>query len=254
MEYPRPAVSFEVFPSKKLNSAMLANLETDALTITCTAQSLAPTFSFYQALGCTATPHIPARRIKDEADAEHYAGIVSKRVFLIAGDRAPRGPFSRAIELFPYFKHCTIGVAAYPEGHPDYPFPEWGDEILLEKQENGARYAVTQMCFNADTINHFVERVRSKGVTLPIYCGVAVPISRVRLAAFALKCGVGPSMKILHRSSSSSLVALLGGKRYKPYQLIENVRENVDGFHFYTFNEINSAYKMKKKLAHYGIQ
>jgi methylenetetrahydrofolate reductase (NADPH) len=81
----------------------------------------------------------------------------------------------------------TVGVAAFPDGHPE------GDvdldaRILLDKQEAGAEFAVTQLFFDPQAYVSLVERFRSLGGTMPIVAGimpVTVPSQIERFASLS---------------------------------------------------------------------
>ena len=231
-------VTFEVFPSDKLNLDLIP--ESWTLAITCTSEELQPTLDLYRKLGPRHTPHLSAALTESEAHARELAAVMTEKVFLIGGDLEPRGPFRRSAQLIPFFTHCReVGVASYPEGHPSYPREELGDEILLEKQGLGATYAATQMCFDPDKIIAWVARIRDKGITLPIQCGVAPPISPVKLTQFALRCGVNTSLNFIKKMSIRDAARMASS--YDPRPLMEAVRDHVDGFHVYTFNAIKTT-------------
>lgn len=231
-------VIFEIFPSKKLRLDIIP--EAWELSITCTAQDLQPTIDTYRKLGSRHTPHLSAALVESEDHLHALTEIFTKKVLLIAGDQKPHGLFDRSAQLIPYFRHCDeIGVASYPEGHPSYPYETFGDEILLEKQHLGATYAITQMCFNPQAIVDWTKRIRDKGITLPIQCGVAAPINIARLTQFAMRCGVTGSVNFLKRMAKRDVVSMIS--HYDPRPLMEAVYEHVDGFHVYTFNTIKAT-------------
>ena len=114
-----------------------------------------------------------------------------------------------------------------------------GDEILLDKQARGATYAATQMCFDPDKIVDWVKRIRDKGVTIPIHCGVAPPISAMKLTQFAIRCGVNTSLNFIKKMSVMDAARMASS--YDPRPLMEAVSDHVDGFHIYTFNAIKTT-------------
>lgn len=232
-------VVVEVFPSEKLRLDLIP--KSWQLAITCTSDSLQPTIDLYRKLGPPHIPHLSAALSESEDHVRELAGnLFTDSVFLIGGDLEPRGPFTRSAQLIPYFTHCReIGVASYPEGHPSYPSEELGDQILLEKQALGATYATTQMCFDPDRIIAWVKRIRDKGVTLPIQCGVAPPISPVRLTQFAIRCGVNTSLNFIKKMSFMDAARMASS--YDPRPLVEAVHDYVDGFHIYSFNAIKTT-------------
>jgi methylenetetrahydrofolate reductase (NADPH) len=236
---------FEIFPSKKLHAA---TIPPDWLVaISCRQQGIQSTLDLYRLLGPQSIPHVSAAMVESESHLKEIARTVSDKVFLIAGDPKPRGPYSRAAQLIPFFQHCReIGVAGYPEGHPAYPYEALGDEILLEKQRLGATYIVTQLSFDSQAIIDWVKRIRGKGVELPVYCGVSSPINVVRLAQFARQCGVGQSLRFLGKISRWDATKMIA--RYDPAPLMAEVYDFVDGFHIYTFNAIKTTERWLEEM------
>ena len=74
----------------------------------------------------------------------------------------------------------TIGVAAFPDGHP----ASGGDfnkdvEVLLEKERLGATFATTQFFFQAERWIELVEALQSRGSVMPIIPGI-LPVTNVK--------------------------------------------------------------------------
>ena len=230
--------TFEIFPSSRLK---LENLPDDwSLTITATQDSLKPTLDTYRKLNAEHAPHISAALVGSEEYLQDLADLVRRKVFLIGGDREPLGPYERSAQLIPHFAHChEIGVAGYPEGHPEYPHEEFGDGILQEKQDLGATYVATQMTFRPQAIVDWIERIRDKGITLPVHAGIAAPISVPKLTQFALRSGVNTSLGFIKKMSKRDVAKMI--QRYDPEPLMEEIYEHVDGFHIYTFNAIQTT-------------
>ena len=132
-----------------------------------------------------------------------------------------------------------IGVAGYPEGHPPYPDEAFGDGIPREKQDVGATYVATQMAFNPDAIVDWVAPIRDQGITLPVFAGIAAPISVTKLTQFAMRSGVNSSLNFIKKMSKRDVAKMI--QRYDPQPLMEAIYEHVDGFHIYTFNAIDTT-------------
>ena len=80
-------------------------------------------------------------------------------------------------------------VSAYPEKHPDSPSVEADLDMLAAKVDAGASRAMTQFFFNNDDYWRYLERVRARGITIPIIPGL-IPIHNFKqVASFAKRCG-----------------------------------------------------------------
>jgi methylenetetrahydrofolate reductase (NADPH) len=83
---------------------------------------------------------------------------------------------SELVELVRAEGGFSIGVAAFPEGHPAADSRERDVDVLVAKVRAGAQFAITQLFFDADDYFDLVARVRSRGVDIPILPGI-MPIT-----------------------------------------------------------------------------
>ncbi|WP_458116075.1 methylenetetrahydrofolate reductase [Arthrobacter sp. D2-10] len=197
-------------------------------------------------LGYRAVPHLAARTLTSRRQLMHFttrladAGV--RDIFVIAGDaKDPEGPYGWSVPVMEEIAEVggfDTGFAAYPEGHPSIPEPEL-TQLLLKKQQLGS-WAVTQMCFSGDVLNRYVARLRSDGVTVPVWAGVPGRVRRTRLIALAGRIGVGPSLKFAKRSGSL-LRSVLAPSSYDPAPLVRSIeRSNAfAGLHVYSFNDFS---------------
>jgi methylenetetrahydrofolate reductase (NADPH) len=119
-----------------------------------------------------------------------YAAEGIEHVMLLRGDpsEGPRaswtpttGGLTYAVELVELARSrgdFRIGVAAFPEGHPSADSLDADADVLVAKARAGAEFAVTQMFFKAADYFGLVDRVRSRGVGIPILPGI-MPILNV---------------------------------------------------------------------------
>jgi methylenetetrahydrofolate reductase (NADPH) len=71
-----------------------------------------------------------------------------------------------------------VGVAAFPDGHPESPDLETDALRLAGKADAGAEFAITQFFFEADQYFRLVERAAKHGAHLPVIAGI-MPVTNV---------------------------------------------------------------------------
>jgi methylenetetrahydrofolate reductase (NADPH) len=106
---------------------------------------------------------------------------------------------------------------------------------------------VSQFCFESEPIIATARQIRSEGVTAPLRVGVAGPAGRASLLKYALRCGVGASVRALKERPAAR--GLLTGET--PAQLLtELVRAQAadsslgfQGVHFFTFASLARTVK-----------
>jgi methylenetetrahydrofolate reductase (NADPH) len=142
---------------------------------------------------------------------QRYAAVGVNHVLAVRGDM-PGGPtapwqahpdgLANATELVKLIKQTgdfCVGVAAFPDPHPQTKDPDLDARILLDKQQAGAEFAITQLFFSADTYFSMVDRVRQIGCTLPIIPGI-MPITRItQVERFADLSGAAIPQPIIDR-------------------------------------------------------
>jgi methylenetetrahydrofolate reductase (NADPH) len=212
-----------------------------------------------RALGHRVTLHLAARMVRDR---EHLDAILARTdaagiddLFVVGGDvTRPAGSYGSAGELLEVLaghplKPAAIGVAAYPEGHPLIGDREL--EAALADKTKLATYMVTQICYDADVVLAWLSRVRTRGVTLPLYAGVTGQVDRRRLLEISMRVGVGPSLRFLRKQRSvGRLLRGAGDTTQRFYDTIDARRDDpelgIAGFHFFTFNELTATWRWQQ--------
>jgi methylenetetrahydrofolate reductase (NADH) len=157
-------------------------------------------------------PHISARRIASENELETFLADLAaqaqiERAFVVAGDlEQPAGPYFDALAVIKsglLARHGVrhVGIAGYPEGHPDFS-AETLRQALRDKHQAltdlGHSYdIVTQFGFDAKPVLDWLAQLRDTGITAPVRIGVPGPASVKTLLRFAARCGVGASASVM---------------------------------------------------------
>lgn len=244
----------EIIPADDVVTSVLAHVPTTtALTVTCLPQHgparTLDTAVELAAAGYTVIPHLAARSIPSRQELGGLLGRAAAagiaEAFIIGGDAAqPAGPYTNAEALMREVAELSggqmkMGVAGYPEGHPAIRQPEL--LASLRAKQELASHIVTQMCFSASLVADYTAVLRHEGIALPVWAGIAGPVSRIRLLRLATKIGVGNSLKFI--SGKGSLGKNLLGGRYQPGELITDLASHpvaLAGIHLYTFNSLDA--------------
>lgn len=83
------------------------------------------------------------------------------------------------VELVSEISSLPIGVAAFPEVHPESPDMQHDAKVLKLKQSAGASFAVTQLFFSLGAYQRLVDAAKTAGATLPIVPGL-MPIANAK--------------------------------------------------------------------------
>ncbi|MEF2877232.1 MAG: methylenetetrahydrofolate reductase [Blautia sp.] len=87
------------------------------------------------------------------------------------------GDFAYATDLVAYVRKefgdkIEIAVAGSPEGHIACRSLEADIAVLKQKQDNGADYIMTQLCWDMEQFKRWLDAIRTAGVTLPVDVGI----------------------------------------------------------------------------------
>jgi methylenetetrahydrofolate reductase (NADPH) len=162
--------------------------------------------------GYNPVPHIAAREIATREALDDFLARLrgeadTRRVLLIAGDVAgARGPFKAsrdlaATGLLQAHGIASVSVAGHPEGHPF--LDDAATFKLLQgwqafSRESGIHIDIlTQFCFESAPILNWLGQLEAHNVALPVIIGLAGPAMPATLTKFALRCGIGNSMRAL---------------------------------------------------------
>lgn len=138
-----------------------------------------------------------------------------------------------------------VTVSAYPEKHPEAASFEQDLDALKAKIDAGATRAVTQFFFENETYLRYVERVRARGIDIPIVPGL-VPVQNFRqTASFAQRTGASVPAWLAARFDGlddDPATRRLVAAAVAAEQALDLVDHGVRDFHFYTMNKADLVF------------
>jgi methylenetetrahydrofolate reductase (NADPH) len=186
-----------------------------------------------------------------KAVVEEYRAAGVRRIVALRGDPTtglgtayrphPEGFSDTAdlVRMLVEYSDIDVSVSAYPEKHPESPDIAADIDTLKRKADAGATRALTQLFFDNDLFERYLEKVRAGGITIPIVPGIMPIQNLTQLKRFARRCGA---------SVPSFLDKRFEGLDDKPEQRAEVAADvaaeqvhdlmsrGLDEFHIYTMN------------------
>lgn len=166
--------------------------------------------------------------------------------------------FRYAVELVALIKqqfpHMGIGVAGFPEGHPDTPNRLKEIDHLKAKVDAGADYICTQLFFDNRDFYDFCERCQLAGIQVPIVAGI-MPITSLkgmkRMGELALGARFpGKLLRALAGARDDGQAEKIG-TNWATEQILDLLDNKVLGVHLYTLNKSRASLHIYEAL---GIQ
>lgn len=165
------------------------------------------------------------------------------------------GGFAHAEELVEFIKlnypGMGIGVAGYPEGHPETPNRLIEMDNLKRKVDRGADYICTQMFFDNNEFYDFCERCDIAGIKVPVIAGI-MPVTSLkgmsRMAELALGTRFPAKLqRALSRAEDDSYVEKVG-IHWATQQVLDLIDKGTKGIHFYTLNQSKATREIYSSL------
>jgi methylenetetrahydrofolate reductase (NADPH) len=271
----RPAISFEFFPPKT------GEMETNLWETIKRLAPLTPKFVSvtYGAGGSTRErTHATIARILKETDllpaahltcvgasrseiddiVDRYHDLGVRHIVALRGDPATGigTPFVAHVQGYPTSPELVAGikrrhpdievsVSAYPEKHPEARDFEADIDTLKAKVDAGAARAITQVFFDNDLYFRYLDRVRARGITIPIVPGI-MPMHNFKQARnFVTRAGTSVPDWLAQKFDgldddveTRKLVAATVAAG----QVQKLAKHGVETFHFYTMNRADLVF------------
>ena len=229
----RPLVSFEMFPAKDevqqrqlwQTIRELESLGPDFVSVTYGAsgstrdRTILATEAIARHTTLRAMAHLTcASQSRDQLRQVigSYAAAGIRHILAIRGDM-PGGPtvpwerhpegLNNATQLVALVRQLgdfCVGVAAFPDLHPERRDPDLDARVLVAKAEAGASFAITQLFFTSRNYFDLVARVRALGCDLPIIPGI-MPVTKIsQITRFAELSGAALPKRVTDRLEAAA--------------------------------------------------
>ncbi|HQI80668.1 MAG TPA: methylenetetrahydrofolate reductase [NAD(P)H] [Deltaproteobacteria bacterium] len=171
------------------------------------------------------------------------------------GWTAPPDGFHHAVDLVSFIKTSfptmSIGVAGFPEGHPETPNRLLEIDHLKAKVDAGADYIITQLFFDNRDFYDFCERCELAGIHVPVIAGIMPIITRsgmIRMAELAAGARFPAALlRRVDRATSAEDIEKVGID-WAMDQVDDLLRNKARGIHFYTLNNARATLKIYEGL------
>ena len=277
----RPVRSLEFFPPKddagvealRAAASALTRMNPDFVSVTYGAggttreRTAQVCVMLKNEFGFTVMPHLTCvghsrTELGDIADRIHTAGF--RNIMTLRGD-PPKGAtefkvasegLRNANELVSLLKSrqpdFCLGVAGYPERHPEASSLESDLTNLKRKVDAGAAFITTQLFFDNTLYYRFVERCRAIGIDVPIVPGIMPVLSLKQIQRFTQMCGATLPKQLITRlevAAENTDVLETIGIDWALTQIRGLLANGAPGYHLYILNRARGALALTAGLA-----
>jgi len=181
--------------------------------------------------------------ILDELKNKNVANILALRGDMPEKGNNPLLDFKYAVDLIKFIKKgwdFCVGVAGYPEKHPEANSLELDIKHLKEKIDAGADFITTQLFLDNDHFYRYHDMVIKAGIKVPVLPGIMTATKIVHLEKMACLCGI----EIPERFRKATVACDINAQvcedtvQYTVGQINHLIKNNVKGIHLYTMNKV----------------
>jgi len=217
--------------------------------------------------GFTVMPHLTCvghsaadlRGIADELHAAGFRNLMALRgdppkgetTFVPSRDGLRYGSDLVALLKKSHPDFC-LGVGGYPEKHPEALNAEVDLDNLKRKVDAGADFITTQLFFDNAIYYRFVEKCRSRGITVPILPGIMPVLGLKQVKRFTEMCGAHLPPQLITRLEAAAEipdVVEIIGIDWALDQIRGLLANGAPGYHLYIMNRAKSALALAAGLA-----
>lgn len=217
-------------------------------------------------LGWLMMPHLTCvgstkDELKDIIQAFHDEGF--RNIMTLRGDppkgqdkfQATKDGFRYASDLVRFIKaqfpDICMGVAGYPEKHPEAPSLEEDMQHLKFKVDQGGDFITTQLFYDNQLYFEYVEKLRALGIDKPILPGILPVLNVAQVERFGITLPEALN-KQLQAAGDDKVAQQRVGVEWAVDQIAELLDHGAPGVHLYIMNMSKSALGVLKGLRSKG--
>ena len=177
-----------------------------------------------------------------------------ENILALRGDKIEgntKSTFKYASELIPIVKDAgfCVGAACYPEGHVGCKSMEEDVHFLIEKQNAGADFFISQLFMDNNAFYKFIDVAEKEGITKPITPGIMPMLGHSQATKMLFMCGASipaPVVRLLNRYQSNPADLRKAGIEYAANQVRDLIENGFKRIHIYTMNHPEIAKYIKE--------
>ncbi len=274
-------LSYEIFPPKgdlnieELRTMLdaLAGTNPSFISVTCSAGGSGNSANTARLSGVIEREyHIPSmahitcmgyKVCEIDAKAEEIKSEGIENVLALRGDPTPaaeRSELYHASELIEHlhgkYNFC-VGAGCYPEGHVDCESVDRDIDMLKLKEDAGAEFFVSQLFFDNESFYRFIDKARSRGISVPIDAGIMPIMSKSQITRMIFTCGASlPAavVRLLYKYENDHEALFKAGLEYAANQITDLAASGAaSGIHLYSMNKPEVAVYETRVLRNAGF-
>ena len=172
--------------------------------------------------------------------------ILALRGDIPQGQTGTGGDFHYATDLVKFIRQqygdkFTIAVAGNPEGHIECRSIEADIAHLRQKQDEGADFIMTQLTYDMENFERWLDAIRGAGIWLPVDVGVMPVLNKdsvIRMCLSMNGCVIPRKLsRLISKYFNDPEGFKAAGKEFTVDQIMEYATLGVDGVHLYALNQ-----------------
>lgn len=182
--------------------------------------------------------------ILDNLKNKGIENVMALRGDIPHNEEKPFKDFRYASELVKFVKtrwDFCIGVAGYPEKHPEAENMQTDLQHLKEKVDAGADFITTQLFLDNKHFFNYQKLVREIGVNVPIIPGIMTAIKVANIEKMASLCKIDipeKFRKLVEKNKNINSEICEDTIKYTIEQINDLIKNGIKAIHLYTMNKV----------------